>query len=82
MSEGRYAKTASRSVLGSMNEFVYLAGAYRDRRGADDLVALSLWLAQTPCGPLYGSHVTPEAALGALIDEWAGGRSHRSAPTT
>ncbi len=75
MVEGRYAKTASRSVLGSMNEFVYLAGAYRDQRGAGDLVALSLWLAQTPCGPLYGSYVTPEAALDALVDEWAAGRN-------
>ncbi len=79
MSGGRYAKTASRSVLGSMNEFAYLAGAYRDRRGAEDLVALSLWLADTPCGPLHGSHITPEAALDALVDEWAASRKGRSA---
>ena len=74
---GRYAKTASRSVLGSMNEFAYLAGAYRDQQGSADLVARSLWLANTPCGRLYGSHVTPESALDALIDGWAAGRRGR-----
>jgi hypothetical protein len=52
------AKTASRSVLGTMNDFTFLAAHHRDVPGLD-LVALSVELAHTPCGPLYSSHVFP-----------------------
>jgi hypothetical protein len=41
MSEVVYAKTANRSVLGVMNEFVFLAEGYRDQDGSIDPVALS-----------------------------------------
>ncbi len=44
--------TASRSVLGSMNDFGYLGRSFVERRGGTDLVALALDLADTPCGPL------------------------------
>jgi hypothetical protein len=41
--EGHYAKTASRSLLGVMNEFTFLGNVHREDRGADDdLVALSV----------------------------------------
>jgi hypothetical protein len=49
--EHRLAKTANRSVVGIMNEFTYLA----------------MRLATTPCGPLYGKHVSPDRELGALL---------------
>lgn len=39
MFDGRYAKTASRSVIGIMDEFTRLAEIYRDHRGLTDLVA-------------------------------------------
>ncbi|MGO9877594.1 MAG: DUF6933 domain-containing protein [Acidimicrobiia bacterium] len=66
MTEHRLAKTASRSVLGTMNDFSYLADAYREDRGVDDLVDLSLHLAHTPCGPLRHGHGFPDLELKAL----------------
>jgi hypothetical protein len=67
MGEVVYAKTANRSVLGVMNEFVYLAEGYRDQDGSVDPVRLSLRLAGTPCGPLYKSAVFPDKAVRELI---------------
>lgn len=50
--EGSYAKTANRSVVGFMNEFSFLANVHRSHQRIDDLVTLSNRLSQTPCGPL------------------------------
>lgn len=72
MADGRYARTASRSVLGSMNEFVYLAKSYREHRGVSDLMVLSLTLSETPCGPLYERHGSPDPELDALVSTWLG----------
>jgi hypothetical protein len=47
-------------VLGTMNDFAFLAGAQRVEKDMTDLIELSLELARTPCGPLYGSHVSPD----------------------
>jgi hypothetical protein len=71
MADARYAKTANRSVVGIMNEFKYLAEAYRDHRGLDDLVALAAELSGTPCGPLYSRHVSPDRELNALVFRWS-----------
>ena len=71
MVDGRYAKTASRSVVGIMNEFSYLAGVYRDSRGLTDLVTLALRLSETPCGPLYQRHVSPVRELDAAVTVWS-----------
>jgi hypothetical protein len=68
MTEHRLEKTGSRSVLGTMNDFSYLADAYREQRGADDLVDLSLDLAGTPCGPLRSGHGFPDLELKALVE--------------
>ncbi|NHZ71204.1 MAG: hypothetical protein GWP18_06140 [Proteobacteria bacterium] len=70
MADGRYAKTANRSVIGIMNEFKYLAEAYRDYRGFDDLVALAVELSGTPCGPLYQRRVSPDRELDAVVAAW------------
>ena len=67
MSDCRLAKTTSRSLLGSMNEFVYLGKAFSDDGGCYDSVELSLKLAKVPCRPLYGSHVTPDDELRAFV---------------
>jgi hypothetical protein len=67
MAEHHVTKTASRSVLGSMNEFASMGNAYRNLDGIDDLVRLSLMLADVPCGPLYKSHVSPDQELLAYI---------------
>ncbi len=65
MGQVRVAKTASRSVVGNMNEFGYLAGAWR--HSEPDLLALAVRLAATPCGPLYQRHVSPDRELAALV---------------
>lgn len=72
MTEHRLAKTKNRSVIGVMNEFAYLGEAYRSKDGVHDLVALSLRLAETPCGPLYERHVSPDRELAALAAQRPG----------
>ncbi len=67
MNERRVAKTASRSVLGVMNEFRFLGGVYFHEDGETDLLALSMRLAETPCSPLYQRHISPDRELAALL---------------
>ena len=67
MSEHRLAKTASWSVVGSMNDFAFLAAA-QGPNGAGELVALSLQLAHTPCGPLRTGTGFPDLEVRALVD--------------
>jgi len=72
MTEHRLATTKNRSVIGIMNEFAHLGGAYRLSNGVHDLVALSLRLAETPCGPLYGRHVSPDREVAAFAAQRPG----------
>lgn len=67
MADHHLAKTKNRSVVGMMNEFAFLGGASAQSEVAVDLVELSLWLARTPCGPLYGRHGSPDRELAAFI---------------
>jgi hypothetical protein len=46
------AKTANRSVVGTMNEFAFEAGVYRDLGDAGDLLGLAIRLAKTPCSAI------------------------------
>jgi hypothetical protein len=71
MVEGRWAKTANRSVIGIMNEFSFLATESRRRRGDADPIEVALWLAQTPCGPLYQRHISPDRELAAAVASWS-----------
>ncbi len=64
---GTWAKTSDRSVIGSLNEFAFLADTHRARRGEPDLFALSLRLAGTPCTPLDHSTGFPDLELAAVI---------------
>ena len=68
MTEHRLEQTASRSVVGTMNDYTYLAAAHRDHHGVDDLVDLSLTLARTPCGPLRDRTGFPDLELKALVE--------------
>ena len=52
MSEVSVAKTANRSVIGTMNEFTFIAEVYRKRVETADLLALSVRLADTPCSTI------------------------------
>lgn len=63
----RLAKTANRSLLGSMNEFALLAEAHRSKGTDIDLLELSRTLARTPCSPLYSRHVSPDRELAVLL---------------
>ena len=71
MRDRRLAKTANRSVVGIMNEFTFLAEAYRGETRAPDLLTLAIGLAATPCGPLYSKHVSPDRELAALLRSFA-----------
>lgn len=49
-----------------MNNFARLAEGWREHEpGPIDTVALSAWLADTPCSPLDATHVTPARAVAA-----------------
>jgi hypothetical protein len=72
MTEHQVAKTANRSVVGIINEFTFLAGYAPPPTNEADLIELSLSLAQTPCGPLYGRHGSPDRELRAFIAEHLG----------
>jgi hypothetical protein len=63
MNQVQYAKTANRSVVGVMNQFIFMAEVYREDHHADDLLALSVKLASVPCGPLYKGEITPQGEL-------------------
>jgi len=65
----KYAKTQNRSVVGIMTQFAYLAEGYRAYDKMNDLIALSLKLAHTPCSPLYKGPVFPDRALKELTSE-------------
>lgn len=50
MSPAEFAKTRSRSVLGSIRDFANLAAGYLE--ATDDLLDVALKVADAPCGPL------------------------------
>jgi hypothetical protein len=65
--DARWAKTANRSVVGIMNEFRFLAEVDQAHEDARDPVSLAVWLAGTPCSPLYKSHSFPDKELAAFV---------------
>ena len=70
MHDARLAPTASRSVVGIMNEFTFMAESARGGSMAfesTNLTALAGWLAGTPCSPLFKRHTSPDRALRALV---------------
>ena len=78
MTQVRFAKTANRSVLGMVNQFSVLAEGYRDYLETQDLLTLSMKLADTPCSPLYKGQVFPYREVNALVHEWQCHRGLRS----
>ncbi len=72
MSEVSYAKTANRSVVGSMNDFAFLAEAGRAQGRGEDLVALSVHLASTPCSPLRKGYGFPDREVEAIVAQVLG----------
>jgi hypothetical protein len=77
MRDRRLGPTASRSVVGVMNEFVRLAEVHRAHDGVPDLLALSMRLSTTPCSPLYHRHVSPDRELASVLSTYRqSARSH------
>lgn len=70
MGEGQWARTANRSVIGVMNEFSFLANQWRQSRLSDPM-EVALWLAETPCGPLYRRQGSPDRELTAAVAAWS-----------
>lgn len=74
MGVGQFAKTANRSVLGVMNEFDFLGRLAREDQGDElNLVALSLFISETPTSPLYKRHISPNRELQAFVASKLGG---------
>ena len=69
MEQVRLAKTTNRTVVGIMNEFIFLAKAHTESNATPHLLKLSVRLAGTPCGPLYKRHISPDRELAALLAE-------------
>jgi hypothetical protein len=68
MTEYRIDRTNSRSLLGSMNDFVHKCDVYRRGPESDDLLKLSRMLANTPCSPLFGRTGFPDLELAAVVN--------------
>jgi hypothetical protein len=66
LSSCRVAPTANRSVVGTMNHFSFLADHHRGDF-VNDLVGLSVRLAETPHSPLYKRHVSPDRELAVAL---------------
>ena len=71
MADYRVTKTANRSVIGTMNDFTFLADTYGRGESMEDLVRLSLKLAGTPCGPLMARSGYPDQEVRALFAQSA-----------
>jgi hypothetical protein len=61
----RIGRTASRSVLGSLNDFMFQLQVGLHRSPERSLVEQALWLAETPCKPL--EYASPNRATQALF---------------
>ncbi len=55
-----------------MNDFVFLAEHYLADGSPHDLLALSLRMASTPCGPLRKSTGFPDLEVADVVDEVLG----------
>jgi hypothetical protein len=59
--------TASRRLVGVMNEFARLADVHRSHEAHLDLLDLSLRQSTTPCGPLFDRNISPDRELAAAL---------------
>jgi hypothetical protein len=50
-----------------MNDFAFMADVARAHGQGDELVALSVDLADTPCGPLRKGHGFPDREVEAIV---------------
>lgn len=79
MTAVQYAKTSNRSVVGTMNQFSYLAERYRDYLETNDLLELSIKLSETPYSPLYKGAVSPDRESERLVSALSVGSASNDA---
>jgi hypothetical protein len=77
MAEVGFAKTASRSLLGSMNDFAWSAEVTLASFAPGDLHGISMYLAETPVGPM--NYNSPAYMLRQVVEAWAD--RHAKMPT-
>lgn len=65
MSTVQVRRTASRSVLGSLNDFMFQLQVGLDMSPERSLVEQALWLAETPCKPI--EYASPDRTTQALF---------------
>ena len=61
-----YAKTADRQVTGVLVEFARMLPFYFED-GGSSLLEAAVWLASTPCSPLYAGACSPDRATAAAF---------------
>lgn len=66
MNDVIYAKTADRQVTGVLVELARMLGFYFED-GGSSLLEAALWLARTPCSPLYPREGSPARATAAAF---------------
>jgi hypothetical protein len=67
MTEHAFAKTASRSVLGTMNDFMFMAEHATAQGHNRNPLDLAVWLARTPCSPLFKSTGSPDTETRLIL---------------
>lgn len=70
MAEYRYSKTASRSVLASLNDFVNQASWIRRRHDGPDPLTLARELAHTPCRMTQAQAIWPDEEVRKVAANW------------
>lgn len=70
MGVGTYARTASRSILGVMNDYTAMAKHRRKLGFVDEPVTLAAEFAHAPSNVLRNGHGFPDLELQALVTRW------------
>ena len=80
MGDAVWTKTVDRSVLGTLNEFIFLADAWRSGGGWSDPLDVSLHLAEVPCRASSRAAVFPDHAIREAAGRWKSGELVLPAP--
>jgi hypothetical protein len=72
MSDHGLAKTNSRSVLGTLNDFFGIARHMKRLGHPTDPLSLSLQMAHSACGPLFDRTGFPDLEVRAIAEHFAG----------
>jgi hypothetical protein len=75
------AKTASRSVLGTMNDFMFMAEHAIAQGHSRNALDLAVWLSRTPCSPLFKSTGSPDNETRLILTGQQPTRRLRTGPS-